>query len=305
MGMLFRREVALQHYFMSDEPLIKSISAVNSPIATEWKRPAPDAPFSYLNVQGFLGLGNEFIAAMVGGMLEGCNVEDRDLVLQRAQDAEQYKEKLLSGAIAGLVLHAYHAHPIVKSLAASGLPVVAVCDAIPEFPSIVVDDLGGGRLLAHYLCDRGYRQILYRRKRHDIESSQRRFDGFMEVAKTRELDVTISVIDDDFVLAPEEIVYLSDVRHHPCAVTGWRDLSLMAVAKFCREFGLGVPGQVALAGFDGLSLVPQVSGILTTIVAPWSELAKTSITVLAAILRNKQVPKETVIPVRLRIGDTT
>jgi LacI family transcriptional regulator len=296
---------------MSEKPTEKSSKRVSAAV----KSTAPGkltgrhsggyTPFGYINVQGFLGLGDEFIAAIIGGLLEGCNIEDRDLVLQRTIDADRCHDALNERQVSGVVLHAYPDHPIVNVLAASGIPIVAICDAISEFPSVVVDDAAGARTLAHYLSDRGYKRVLYRRRRHEIETGKRRFEGFMEVAVLRDLNVTITMVEDDFILYPEEIAYLNDTQNHPCAVTGWRDLSMMAVAKFCRESGLRVPDDVALAGFDGMSMVPQVSGVLTTIVAPWSELAKTSVSVLSSLLQKKQVPRETIIPVRLRIGDTT
>jgi DNA-binding LacI/PurR family transcriptional regulator len=262
-------------------------------------------PLTYLNIHGFLGLGDEFIAETIGGLLEGCNLEDKDLNLQRMLTVERYKEKLNTKEVAGIVLHAYHDHPIVGMLCESGLPVVAICDAIPDFPSVVVDDEAGGRMIAHYLSDRGYRRVLYRRFTHELTTSRRRYEGFMDVAVSRRLEVTVAEVDNDYILGADEIDYLNNAHNHPCVVTGWRDLSLMAVAKFCRESGLRVPEDVALAGFDGMSMVPQVSGVLTTIVAPWSQVAKKSIMVLSALIDQREVPDEVVLPVRLRIGDTT
>ncbi|BDI32718.1 LacI family transcriptional regulator [Capsulimonas corticalis] len=273
-------------------------------IANSLKRGATDT-FGFLNVGGLLSSEDEFTAKIIGGLVDGSVKENKDLLIHRSLSGMDLRRSLLGGKIDGLVLHAQGDAAVLDLLSKSHLPIVAIVDAIAQFPSIVSDDYGGGKLLAEHFADRGYHRVLYRRKRLEIVSSRRRFEGFMDAAGVLGLNVTVIAFDEDSDLDPREAAFLSDAVNYPCVVTGWRDLSLAPVARYCRDEGLRTPQDVAMAGFDGLTGQFDLPGVLTTVVAPWAEVARTAASVLAAAIRGEEVARETIVPVHLRIGDTT
>jgi DNA-binding LacI/PurR family transcriptional regulator len=66
-----------------------------------------------------------------------------------------------------------------------------------------------------------------------------------------------------------------------------------------------VPDDIAITGFDGVqSTQGPVSG-LTTIHAPWAQVAQKAVSLLGANIAQKEVLPETVLPVTLTEGETT
>ena len=82
------------------------------------------------------------------------------------------------------------------------------------------------------------------------------------------------------------------------------DLLAYAAYDFCRTRGVRVPEDFAIVGFDGI--VPQVrpAAELTTIRAPWSDVAQTALGLIIRRLAGETVPPETVLPVELVVGQT-
>ena len=72
----------------------------------------------------------------------------------------------------------------------------------------------------------------------------------------------------------------------------------------CRRSGIAVPDEIAITGFDGIASPIELDTPLTTIRAPWAQVASTAITYLMDILNGTEVPAETILPVELVHGHT-
>jgi LacI family transcriptional regulator len=72
----------------------------------------------------------------------------------------------------------------------------------------------------------------------------------------------------------------------------WEDGSARAVYAYCRSVGLKVPEDVALVGFNGVARFNGMGPELTTIGAPWGEVAHTAIGLLLDQIAGKPVPQK-------------
>ena len=72
----------------------------------------------------------------------------------------------------------------------------------------------------------------------------------------------------------------------------------------CRSRGLGVPDDLAVTGFDGVAAPPGFDLRLTTVHAPWMQVARTAVDLLVCRIDGAALPAETTLPVKLVIGDT-
>jgi DNA-binding LacI/PurR family transcriptional regulator len=61
---------------------------------------------------------------------------------------------------------------------------------------------------------------------------------------------------------------------------------------------------MAVTGFDGIESSLYTANRLTTIYAPWSEVARTAVSHLVAQCNGEDVPLHTRLPVKLVVGDT-
>ncbi|HZP82673.1 MAG TPA: LacI family DNA-binding transcriptional regulator, partial [Chthonomonadaceae bacterium] len=206
----------------------------------------------------------------------------------------------------GLIVHAPPDDPLVDLLAASHLPVVAIADAIPQLPSILVDDEAGGRIAAEYLAGRGHRRILYRNIDRPLVSAVRRHDAFCAAAARLGLQVREWRGENDTTL-PEDTLWTwldAPPEQRPTAAFCWNDMAAYDLLAHCRQRGVRVPDDLAVLSFDGLPTPFGTVYQLTSIRAPWVEVARTAVSLLVAQINGETVANETVLPVEFVSGDT-
>ncbi len=106
-----------------------------------------------------------FFGTVLKGLLDGCEDHRKDFLLHgtfRNRSENDIYLELLNGQIDGLVLYAREVTPLIQRLIDSRLPVVTIADEVPGLPCVTVDDSLGGKLLATYLADKGYKSVMYR-----------------------------------------------------------------------------------------------------------------------------------------------
>ncbi len=252
-----------------------------------------------------------FLAEIVGGLQWACNEFRKDLLIHgtfRGQSTEDIYLELISRKIDGLILFAREDDALAQRLALASMPVVAIADAVSTLPSVVVDDCLGSRLIVEYLASKGHRRALYRRGRLFQTSERRRYEAFQSAAAQHGM----SVVEDaeraakfEFGLSEvEKAILKQPLWKRPTAIVCNNDLLAYASVDYCQDEKLRVPDDVAIVGFDGL--VPQIrpAAQLTTIRAPWSQVAHTALALVVQHLGGESIPDETVLPVELVIGDT-
>ena len=253
-----------------------------------------------------------FLAEIVSGLQIGCHEHRKDLLIHgtfRGRSVDDIYLELVSQKIDGLILFTQENDPLATRLAASPLPVIAITDAVSHLPSVVADDHAGSRLVAEYLAAQGHRRVLYRRGRSVQTSANRRYEAFGDAAAR----LGIAVVEDahrveNFDFAPsawEQAILSGDRPTRPTAIVCGSDLLAYAAVDYCQTQKFRVPGDFAVIGFDGI--VPQVkpAARLTTIRAPWSEVAQTALGLIIRRLAGEAIPEETILPVELVMGDTS
>ena len=104
----------------------------------------------------------------------------------------------------------------------------------------------------------------------------------------------------------QELKFLrSNDQTRPEAVVCWGDVSADGMVAWCQQNDIRVPQDLAIVGFDGFPAIGRPSMKLTTIQAPWSDVARTAVGLLCDLCDGKQVPEQTILPVELLIGETT
>lgn len=255
-----------------------------------------------------LNVFHSFSAAILNGLQRSCRRHRQDLLLfgsfERDTDADIYAA-LLSGKIDGLVMLPTPLSPVMDRLFASPLPIVAIANTHPAVPSVVADDAGGSIQIARYLAAKGHRRVLYRTHVERRTSSVRRAEAFVAAAGDLGMAVIVTHIGDQHLLTGDEIALLTGAKEQrPTAAVCWMDLCGYALLAQCEALGLCVPDDLAIVGFDGVATPIKPERALTTVAAPWGDVADQAVEQLLALLAGDCVPSETVLPVALQIGDT-
>jgi DNA-binding LacI/PurR family transcriptional regulator len=251
-----------------------------------------------------------FPALLIAGLLSRLNEYGKDLLVYgqfHRQPQDDLCEALLDHRIDGLVFIPPIHQPVACALAQPGLPVVAVADRAPGIVSVTVDNETGAFMLAEHLALRGHRRIAFRKDPFEHESAVQRLEAFRNSAEYLGIEVLVTTPANEAggLAREEETLLLDRSARRPTAVVTWADSFTYPVLRFCRQRGLQVPGDVAVAGFDGIPTPVEPARRLTTIQAPWYQAAEKAADLLMQIARGEDVLRETVLPVDLVIGDTT
>jgi len=258
-----------------------------------------------------------FTAEVINGLQKGCAAHHKDLLLYgdfEGRSADEIYAAVVNGKIDGLVMIPSPIKPVTDRLVDSHLPIVAIADSLPSIVSVVVDDAAGSRLLAEHLAHKGHRRIMYRKDLFSHTSAVRRLATFKETAAAYGVEVIESLpAGPQYSLsAAEQARLLAPTGVRPTAVVCWQDSNAFILLDHCERLGLRVPHDVAVAGFDGIKPRAKLAYRLTTIRAPWEQVAQKAVEMLLALTREEEdadeyirLPQETVFPVELVLGDTT
>lgn len=262
------------------------------------------------NGYGFFDARNRFLSELLGGLQEGCSRFEKDLIVYRLlhdKPVDEIFDQLIDGRVDGLVLFAPPNDVLADRLAQTGLPVVAIADALPQLPSIVVDDAFGGVLQARHLAEKGHRRVLYRANPFPVRSVQRRFDSFCAEAERLGIRVLVGFPEgaSHELSTSERAMLLATPSDRPTAAVCWEDAHADRLLRECRTLGRRVPQDLAVIGFDHLPLDREPAWSLTTIHAPWAQVALRAVELLAAAMAGEAIAKETVLPVEFFQGETT
>ncbi|SLN09739.1 HTH-type transcriptional regulator GntR [Roseovarius gaetbuli] len=185
---------------------------------------------------------------------------------------ERLIENLLSWRPAGIVIAPADMTAASRALLLrAGLPVVEIMDvdATPTDMAVGISHLSAGRAMAHYLVGRGYERFAY--LGHSIDSDLRalaRLEGFRgalgEVG--RELAQCLTLAGPSSVnLGREGLArLLAEAEQPPDLVYFSNDDMAVGGMFHCMAAGISVPGDLALAGFNGLEIGQALPVPLTT-----------------------------------------
>lgn len=211
---------------------------------------------------------------------------------------ERLLRDLLSWRPAGLVLAPTGKSDATRSLLkAADLPVVEIMDIDGEIADMAVgfSHRSAGRTMAYYLAGRGYRRFAY--VGHDISTDFRavaRLDGFREGLS----DIGADFLHAEILDGPSSVPLgrqgleklLNEAPTRPEAVFFSNDDMAVGGVFHCQAAGLNMPADIALAGFNGLSIGQALPTPLTTIASNREQIGLVAAESLLQRLRG-EVPK--------------
>ncbi len=255
---------------------------------------------------GYINVRIPFYNEVVSGMQEGCEQVHRDLLLHgvfHATSEGDIVRELADGRIDGLIVAVPFASGFLATLRESGFPVVSIVDPQPGIPSVGVDDTDGARKIATHLHSLGHRKTVYvSSPDRQIASAEKRLESYVATANALGLEATVVRPHDD---RHGQDLARTAIDAGATALACWNDLSAFGILAQCAAAGIRVPDDLSVVGFDGVPLPYGLPLELTTVVAPWAEVAKLAVLRLDAILNGEEVPLLTTLPVQLSPGSTT
>jgi LacI family transcriptional regulator len=185
----------------------------------------------------------------------------------------------------------------VQRLRNAGIESVLVEHACQDLNSIEIDDVGGGRLAAEYLIGLGHRRLGFigdaELPDYAIHNSERRLAGYraaIEDAGCMLPDAYVGLAVHGLEPARKQAHRLLSLPEPPSAIFAHSDTQAMGILKAAREFGLVVPRDLAVIGFDDIDIADYVG--LTTIHQPLEESGRVAVDLLLARLADPARPPQ-------------
>ena len=199
--------------------------------------------------------------------------------------------------------------PDVLELINSDLPVVTIDHVFDNRTAIVSDNVKGMRELIQYIHKMGHRKIAYI---HGADSSvtQNRVGSFYRTLNKLNIDIpdeyvkegVYHEVDTTYRLTKE----LLSLKNRPTCIIFPDDFSCIGGINAIREFGLVIPDDISIVGYDGVLLSQVLNPKLTTYKQDTKALGKYAAQKLIDAIVNPKanIIEKIVVEGRLLPGET-
>jgi DNA-binding LacI/PurR family transcriptional regulator len=184
-------------------------------------------------------------------------------------------------------------------LQAHGMEAVCIEFGNPQFCSIEVDNLEGGKMAARHLIERGRRRFAFIGETgipdHIVHLSDLRLQGFVQGLRAGGIDLPEAYISrrpysrEGVVEQATEIL---DLEPSPDAVFAYSDLHAAEILKVARRRGLRIPEDLSIIGFDGTDLADYLH--MTTIDQQLDESGRLAAEQLISRIREHDRPLQNI-----------
>jgi DNA-binding LacI/PurR family transcriptional regulator len=165
----------------------------------------------------------------------------------------------------------------VEEIAERGIPIVLVQqDVGKNIPTFLSDNYSGARaLIEHLVHDHGYRRIAYITGTDYTSDSRERLRALRDVLSEQQLAIPAEyIVRGDYLTGSgfHAMNQLLDLAEPPEAVFAANDQMAIDAMMTIRQRGLRIPEDIAIVGFDDISMASYTTPALTTVHQPIYEL---------------------------------
>lgn len=187
-------------------------------------------------------------------------------------------------------------------------PVVLLYQSPPDdlpIPYVTVENKNGTKIIIDHLIEtHACKRIVFLRGPADNEDSFWREKGYRESLKMHGLEIHEDLFGrGEFTEldAKETVLKMIADRIQFDAVFGGSDEGAYGALMALNEAGIKVPDQVAVAGFDDLSLARFMTPALTTVKAPTEQVGREAVKQLMKMIRGENPEIKTLLPTEIII----
>lgn len=231
------------------------------------------------------------IASTDQGVADGAGPADGE---QRSLE-DAAIEKLLEQRVEGLLYAATWHRAVQVPQAVREVPTVLInCfDANGELPSIVPDEVNGGRRATRRLLEAGHRRIGFINLDPDIPAAVGRLEGYRLELASAGIALDEGLIASGHATADggyEAVCRILDQTDPPTALFCGNDRMAMGAYDAIKERGLSIPQDIAVIGFDNQELIAAyLRPKLTTVALPFEEMGALGVQSLSQLTAGQPI----------------
>lgn len=257
---------------------------------------------------------NPFYGEILGAAERACADQGDRLIFSLLAEQEPSPERLLSMFAGqepdGLLLVGVYPPALIRQLLAlTNVPTVLVDNIVPGLPcdTVMADDFGGARLAVSHLVELGHRQIGMVTGDLAMPSFAERHRGYCRGCDEAGIAAlpTVPTTWERAVLH-EALARLLDQRPRPTAIFCGTDAFAVFTMELLRDFGLRVPEDISVVGFDNLPIARMAHPPLTTLHNHPQELGRLAVQrLLARVGGNQDLPLNITVATQLVLRGST
>jgi LacI family transcriptional regulator len=222
--------------------------------------------------------GVEEIARAEGMVVYLCN-SNQDGLRER-----EYLERLREQRVQGVLITPIDpdGERLAEMAGSSGMPVVLVdCHARDDATcSVAVDDILGGQLALEHLLETGHERIVFVGGPMTVPQVRDRYQGAHD-ALTKAGGAELIHLETDALVVAEgrragERLVATPPEKRPTAAFCANDLLALGLLQAMTRFGLSVPGDLAVVGYDDIEFAEAAAVPLTSVRQPRELLGRTA-----------------------------
>lgn len=250
-------------------------------------------------------LSDFVLATIYEGVEEAAGAAGYRTVVANTHDdpAEQRTrtEVMLDHRVEGLIFGDARADGgFIDELQQRGIHYVLVSRRAGGHPAVACDDAAGGRLVAQHFLDLGHTRAAVIAGEAYASTGSERTRGFLERWASAGLTVPEGwVVNGPFHTraghqAMERI--LDSPGLPPTAVFAVNDFAAIGAMGALRDAGLRVGQDVAVVGFNDVTLAAELPIPLSTVASPMVEMGRQAVTMLLGMLEGEQGSTQLLVP---------
>jgi DNA-binding LacI/PurR family transcriptional regulator len=217
-------------------------------------------------------ISDPFFITMLGLLADALTERGYDLVLRRVipTDSGWLERFVSSGRADGvIVIGQSDQTETLDQVAARYRPLVVWGGHVEGqvHCSVGSDNLKGGHMAASHLIAQGCQRIAFFGDPKSLELGQR-LEGCRRAMAEAGLEGQLTVLPAHLVAEaahPDIAQFLGSTVYRPHGIVAASDVIAMSTLRALSEFGLAVPGDVRVIGYDGLAICEQTVPRLSTI----------------------------------------
>ena len=234
------------------------------------------------NHEDYSGLTHDYYAFVLDSLKRTVEEKGYDITFvntsKRRAGTSSYLEHCRSRGFDGvaIVCTDFYSQEILQ-LVRSGIPTVTLDHLFNNVCAVMSNNVQGMQDLLTYVYRKGHRRVAYI---HGADSAvtQSRLSSFYRTAG--QLGLTIP---DEYVrmspyrdtkIAYRETMYLLDLDEPPTCILYPDDFAAFGGFNAIHERGLRVPGDISVAGYDGIRIARHIEPTLTTLRQDTAELGR-------------------------------
>ena len=169
--------------------------------------------------------------------------------------------------------------PFFDELTQRGVPFALVSRRHPPYDSVTCDDHAGGALVGNHLADLGHRDIAIIAGHRHASTGLDRTEGCLTTLNARGVEVPNErVVYEGFEPESGRLAThtLMSAPVKPTAIFAVNDMAAIGVMGALRDLGYTAGRDVAVVGFNDISIAADLPIPLTSVRSPLREMGKTA-----------------------------